>query len=348
MPDKPITHLEFLAKFPTLRRQPVYAVVGSDTFNSEIVVKTILEKYETAGASDFDSAVLHSDSDAVATAIDHLETMPFLAKYKIVVVKEFDKYSAKETEPFKSYLQNPASTSILIITAEKLDARTVFYKTLIKSGTVIECKPPYSANDILRWLRVEISKQNIKMEAEAQQYFANSIEMDYRIAAMELEKVILYTKNAGFIRLSDVRNCIGISKKNKIFDLQNALGSKNTTLALQVLENLIAHEDTSKIGVFTTVMLTRFFTTIWKVHACRDRNLSDQEITNHHLPEVFFSFRRDYLKYAGNYNQAALRKVFSLLLQTDIDLKSLGVRPEILLEMLIYKIIQAGKEYAVS
>jgi DNA polymerase-3 subunit delta len=349
MPDKPISHFEFLKTFPKAKKLLVYVILGMDSYYSEIVLKAIVGHFQPNGADDYDTVTLYGDSDSVSTALDNLETIPFLAKYKIVIMKDFDQYTAKQIEPLKKYLQNVSPTSVLILMAEKLDARTTFYKELLKQSVVVECKPPYQVNDMIAWLINELSLRNMRMEAEAQFYFANSIDLDYRIAAMEVEKLLLAVDKAPLIRLSDVKNCIGISKKNKIFDLQNAIGAVNLKLSLQIMENLMANEDTNKIGVFTVVMLTRFFTTIWKVHACRSKNLSDQEISNQHLSEIFFSFRKDYLKFANSYNEKALRKIFGLLLQADVDLKSLNVRPEILLEMLIYKIVViAGGENAVS
>ena len=91
-------------------------------------------------------------------------------------------------------------------------------------------------------------------------------------------------------------------------------------------------------AIFIIAMLTRFFSLIWKVVALRKKNLSDSEITTRHLMEIYIKYRSDYIKFASNYSKKDIEKVFSMLLQTDVDLKSLNTKEEIILETLIYNI----------
>ena len=338
---KHISASEFLSKIIPSK---LYLIYGTDEYFKEKILKKLLVKYSTPGTEDFDRSILHASNTSIDQLIEQLDTLPFMAEQRVVVIKGLETYSAKDNTKLDKYLKASELRNILIILSEKIDARTSLIKTCQKNGVVIQSKPPYNANDILRWLRMKLSDDNIQMESQAQQLFANSIELDYLIAAMELEKLIIYTKKADRIKLDDVQKCVGISKKNKVFDLQNAIGEASYKKAMQVLENIVANEDANKIGVFIIIMLTRFFTTIWKIHALRAQNISDQEILNQHLPEVFFSFRKDYFKYAISFSTKKLRLVYSVLLETDIKLKSLNVRNEILLSMMIYNIIQIARE----
>ncbi len=80
MQNKPVPHFAFLKDFPKAKKQAVYAIVGTDSYHSEIVMKTIASRFQTQDASEFDFISLHSDSESVSAILDHLETMPFLAK----------------------------------------------------------------------------------------------------------------------------------------------------------------------------------------------------------------------------------------------------------------------------
>ncbi len=173
------------------------------------------------------------------------------------------------------------------------------------------------------------------MNSAAINLFAESIDPDYLTASNELEKLQLLTKDSGRISIDDVAESVGRSKTNSVFELQNSLGAKNLKRSMQIVENML---DNNEPGVYILVMLNRFFISLWKINALRKRNLSDAEIMKRHMMDIFQSKRESYLKFSANYNKHRLTKVFSLLLQADIDLKSLNVKEEILIEILIHKI----------
>ncbi|MCD4818283.1 MAG: DNA polymerase III subunit delta [Candidatus Cloacimonetes bacterium] len=335
---------EFFGQFSYLKTNTNYLIFGNENYLKDRVLSQILAEFTDENSSDFDKTILYGDSTSPSIILENLEMLPFLAKKRITVLKDLDYFKANELNRIKTYFQNPLSSSVFIILADKIDARTSFYKDFCKIGITINCKPPYSSTDIMRWLRSELQKNKKRMDNEAMQFFSNSIELDFLIAANEFEKLILISRDSNFISLSDVKQSVGFSRKNKIFDLQNTIGSKRKKESLEILQNLIENEDASKIGVILVTILTRFFTKLWMINALRVRNNSDREIVDQHLRDVFYKYRNSYLGFANNYNLKKLPKVFDLLLQADIDLKSLNLKAEILLEILIFKILKIGNE----
>jgi DNA polymerase III delta subunit len=140
-----------------------------------------------------------------------------------------------------------------------------------------------------------------------------------------------------------VEEVVGRSKTNKIFDLQNAIGARNLKKSLSVLDNMINNDDPNKIIIYVITMLGRYFLIIWKILVLRAKSISNSEIANWHLKEIFFKFRNDYLQASQNYSHSEIKKVMSLLLQADIDAKSLNIKEEIILQKLIFEICLAGK-----
>lgn len=333
--QKVYQHYEFLREFGKQKPDPAYLIYGPENYLKDKVLKTITEKFKTPGSEEFDVITIYGDESLSVNVLEQLEMMPFIAKHRIVILKNFDKMIASEKNLIAEYTENPVQTSILILTAEKNDERIIANRTISEKAVNINCRSPYNADDIARWLRAELRERNITMDNESISLFSNSIETDYLIAANELKKLIIYTKNSGNITLNDVIESVGKSKTNKIFDLQNAIGNKHLTRSLQILENMILNNESA---IFIIAMLTRFFSLIWKVVALRKKNLSDSEITTRHLMEIYIKYRSDYIKFASNYSKKDIEKVFSMLLQADVDLKSLNTKEEIILETLVYNI----------
>ena len=333
-----IPHYEFLRNFPSQKTQPVYYIFGPENYLKDIVQKEITKKYKSPGSEEFDYIVLHADTDSAMNALEQLEMMPFLAKHRLVILKNFDTMKASDKNLIAEYVQNPVSTSILVLLAEKIDERVKANKIISENAIKIICRSPYNSTDILRWLNNETKEKKIFMDNDSKELFTRSIEFNYQLAASELEKLIIYTKGKRNITIDDVRETVGKSRTNKIYDLQNEIGKRNLQNSLSILENMIANNESA---VFVIIMLSTFFQSIWKIKALQKSNISNSEIESRYLPEILYFARKDRIAFAKNYSDNTLSIIFSLLLQADIDAKSLNLKDEIILEILIYKIIKS-------
>ncbi|MCF7793348.1 MAG: DNA polymerase III subunit delta [Candidatus Cloacimonetes bacterium] len=330
-----IPHYEFLREFKHQKPAPVYYVVGTEAYLKDKVYHAIKARFCDDDSDDFDFTLLYGDSDESVQALENLEMSPFLAETRLVVIKNFDQMNANGKNQIAKYCEKPSKTSILVLIADKSDGRSNANKIIEKEAVTISCRRPYSSDDIVRWLRTELRVKNIKMDNQAINRFAGSIEPDYLIASNELEKLIIYTKNRGTINSDEVEEVIGKSKTNKIFDLQDAIGKRNLKNAARILDNMLMNNEPA---VYIITMLSRFFVQIWKVLALRRRSISDSEISGRYLNDVFYKYRNDYLNYADSYTLSETKKSLSLLLQADIDAKSLNINEDILLYMLLFKI----------
>lgn len=332
---KSLRHYEFFKKFKKSNPQPCYLIYGEEYFLREKVLATIIKAFSTPGAEDFDQVSLYGDEEIGAEAIENLEMLPFLGSYKITIIRDFHKLKNDDKILISEYCKNPSSSSILILVSEKIDKRKKAEKEIFSASLNIECKKPYNANDIKNWLESELRSKNKTMNPKVMNIFANSIEPDYMLASNELEKLIIYTKDSKDITEQAVYDCVGYSKTNKIFDLQNSLGNSDLKKSILIVENMLENNES---GVFVIVMLSRYFSILWKIQVLRKRGFSGSEISAKYLNDLFYSFRSDYINQAQKFSISKLREIFDLLLQADIDLKSIAIEEKIILEILLYKI----------
>ncbi len=337
---KQIPHYEFLKTFARQKEQPAYHIIGTEVYLVDKVLQKILDRFIIPGSEEFDFITMYGDTNSGSQVVEQLEMLPFLAKNKLVIIKYFNQMKVSDKNLIAAYLENPVPTSILIITSEKADARTNAGKLIAEHAVNILCRSPYSADDLYKWLRSEIYKKQLKMDNEAMQLFASSVPLDFMTANNELEKLIIFTKNSGKISASDIKETIGHTKTDKVFDLQNAIGARNLKHSLVVLDNILSNEEPGKVAVFIIMMLTRFYTHLWKVNSLRKSSISESEIESRYLSDVFFKYRHEYLDFANNYSLAQIRSAFSLLLQADTDAKSLNVKLDIILHSLIFKLVK--------
>ena len=338
-------HYEFSNEFNELSIPPAYLIYGADNYQKDKMQKMITEKFSDIDSNDFDFVIFYGDEyDGKKKPIDileQLESPPFLAKRRVVVLKNFDAMQADNISLIAKYLQKPLKTSILILIGEKIDKRVKANKIIVEASINIQCYPPYNVSSISQWVRSELIKKKIKMDIRAIDLFVNSIELDYLIASNELEKLIIYSRNSGTISIEDVQETVGKSQKKKVFDLQNSISKKNLKSSLIIIENMFTNTN-EKIGIFVVTMLTRYFITIWKISSLRRKNLSDSEISSRYLKDIFYKFRSNYFEAADFYTIKEIKGILTLLYQADFDLKSKNIDEKIILEPMIINICKGN------
>ncbi len=326
---------EFMSVHLNYKKDLLFYIYGQENYLKEKVLQTLIKAMHIKVNDEFDFLTLYGDECQAETILEQVEMMPFLAEKRVLVVRDFEKIKADERKKLIPYLNDPAETSVLIILDDKPDKKYAVYKTILEKSISVQCKQPYSPVDLRVWLNDELKMRGLIFEGRATDLFINSIPLDYFTAFNELDKLALYIGTRKNITYEDVLSCVCKNKVYTIFELQNAIGKKDVTISLSILDNLLENDEAA---VMMTTMLARFFTLIWKVNACRKNKIGDSEIMSYHLNEVHNFFRKDYMLFANKYPQPKLRKVFALLLKADADLKSLNVKENILMEMLVYNI----------
>lgn len=145
--------------------------------------------------------------------------------------KEDNKKEGKNNsswERFAHYLNAPAeqTTIVLCYRYKKLDKRSTAYKAIDKVGTVYEQKKLYESQ-IAQWIATYVRQKGHSITEKCAMLIANTINNDRAKLINELDKVMTMLPEGGVINDAAVEKYMGISKDYNIFELQDAIGSRN-------------------------------------------------------------------------------------------------------------------------
>ncbi len=331
------TSTQFLNIIDSHQLSNVYFIYGEDHFLSDKIIKQLVNKFTTPEGREFDFVNLYGEEITSENIIEQLDMFPFLAEYKVVVVRGFEQMKDKDRTNIAEYIHNIPSSSILIVQCESIKANTRIFKAFDKFFT-INAKAPAGYWEIEKWLSAELRKLRIIAPKDAISLFSSKIEADYYTAYNELNKLLIYVGNKNVITKEDVETCMGDNRASSIFELQHAIGKRNKNKALMILHNYLEAEE-GKNSILLIVMLNRFFITIWKIKFLIFKGMSRSEIQSSHIPEVHYSFKNDYLDYANNYRNIKMSSIFDLLLKCDYKLKSTDLEVKLLLTKLVVELI---------
>ncbi len=262
-----------------------------------------------------------------ADVLDQAQTMPFLSKWRLLVVTNIHETPAAVQKQMVSYLAAPNPSTCLVMTATKLDSRTKFAQALKKSGDIVQFWKLFE-RDLPQWVSRRAKHYGYNMPLQTAAYLAEVVGNELRQLDNELKKVFAYA-NEKALTTDIVEKVVGDVRERNIFELVDAVGSGNVINALRILNQLLIEgEQPLKI----LALVTRQFRLLWKTKASlsEHKSLSARQIATN----IGVSPRtaENLLRQVRRFSQVTLKKGIKRLYAVDLALKSSTNSPKVLLE----------------
>jgi DNA polymerase III subunit delta len=316
--------------------KPVYFLCGEEAHYidliSDFIEKNVLEESE----KEFNQTVVYGKDTDLGGILALAKQFPMMSEYNVVIVKEaqnlkeLNKTVSDDDTPSKGstasgqqllaqYLANPQPSTILVFAYKykTLDKRSALAKVLQKKAVYLETKKLYD-NQLPEWINTYVKEKNHSIGPKASYLLAEFLGNDLSKISNEIDKLLINLPTGQEITPELVQDNIGISKDYNIFELQDALASKDILKANRIIQHFAANEKEHAAPMVLST-LYGYFTKILKYHFLPDKS----KFAAAQGLGVNPFFVDGYAKAAVNYNSAKLKQVFSYL--KEYDLKSKGV-----------------------
>lgn len=260
----------------------------------------------------------------------------------------------------------------LVLTAEVVDQRRTLFKRLSDLGFIIDCgvrsKKAWETQmnpEVARAKIREVVKDGKKsIDPDAVTAIVERTGTSMRALQSELEKILLYVGTRPTVTTTDVMAVLSSSREANVFDLTNALSSRDAGQALAALRSLsaqrepiprilgtIANEIRSLL-VARCVLDARFAGQVDPAMAFpafqarilpRLKEASEGDDGSAAQLAEMHPFRAfQMLRSASRFSQAELLRALGILHETDLTLKTSGHPEGLLLEQLLITICGGG------
>lgn len=231
--------------------RPLYVLYGTEKYRMNEFVQYIMqaavpEEHRDLAVTKMDTAEMPIDA-----VVEEADTLPFLVDRKLILVKDQTIFaSGKEgkiehrTDRLLAYMDSPNETSILIflVQADKLDERKKLVKVAKTADAVIAFQP-FSAEELMSWVRKQAEKLGTKIEEQAVEALLNSAGTQLQSLSAELEKLSMYTGKGGTITAETVSQLITKNTEQNVFQLVEDVISKRTDRAVSTLYELLKQRE---------------------------------------------------------------------------------------------------------
>jgi DNA polymerase-3 subunit delta len=287
---------------------------------------------------DFNLTLFYGRDFKANQIVEQARTFPVFSERRLVIIKNLHEASADQLDGLLPYIEDPVPETVLLLTAEKIDARRKIYQLLKKTGTVIEFKKIYD-NQLPSFVRELAKSSNMILTGGALKLFCKRVGTNLVEVQGELEKLAGYLGERDLADESDVAAIVSDARIESVFDLTDALGQGDSSTALKLLDRLLAE---GQAPLMVLAMMTRHFRQMWKI-----RELTAQEVPQREMPKrvgVSPYFLKGLMQQACRFESRHYRQVFSRFLATDQALKSSGGEPRMHLEQLVLEIAGMGRK----
>lgn len=217
-------------------------------------LKRMDTRLAASGEAEFnrDEHGLQNSFPEPAALLSSLDTLPFAADFRLVVLHNVDKAPKPLTGQIVSYLEAPNPTTVLVMTAVKLASNTRLYKAVAQLGSqaVIDCKPK-RAYELPALVQRMAAARQLQLDMAAAQELVLRLGESRVLIDKELERLSLTFKGKDYIGAEDIRAQVRQTAAPSIWQLIDVVSDRQPAAAMKMLQLM---DKESEMGIFINLV----------------------------------------------------------------------------------------------
>lgn len=287
----------------------VYLYYGKDEFLVQMKLDEKVKSFDVDEININKYDLLENTSEDV---LEDLRTISFFSNNKIVIVKNLDNV-LKDDEylinEWINYLSKPNDDVILLIVLDELiDQKLPLGKALLNYAFIEEVKV-LGKDDYPNYVAKMAKKYNYKIDEDAILELVERTNNDLTMISQELEKLVLFNYDTKHINKESVVLMVNRNLEENIYELTNAVVSRNINKAIEVFYDLMARNE-EPIRILN--QLANKFRELLHVKLLIDKGYTQDQVSKHFnmapgktyyviksARQISFSVLEDYIKRLG-------------------------------------------------
>lgn len=334
--------LDIWKKISKKQIDPVYLLYGTEAFlineTKQILIDHVLDEEE----KDFNLSVYDLEETPIEAALEDAETFPFMGEKRLVILQNPVFLTSEKTKgkvehnlaKLEEYLSQPAPYSIVVFSApyEKLDERKKVTKELKRKAAVVEAKK-LTEQELVVWVKERAALNNVEIEKDAIELLLSLAGTNLFMLTSEIDKLALYAGENRSINKDIVDRLTARSLEQNIFSLVDKVVRRNVEGALRIYYDLLKQNE-EPIKILSVI--SGQFRLIYQVKELSRKGYGQQQIAGTlkiHPFRVKLAAGQ-----AGSFSDEELMRIIKLLADADYQMKTGGMRKEMLIEMILFQI----------
>lgn len=300
-------------------RDKIYYLYGDDPLLLEQAITRAIETVISGAPIDFNYDLFYPSS-TIEEIRDAISTVPFMAKRRLVVIKDFHQFLESTINNLLPYLENPPDTTCIMILSQKAPKKEFKMRCKTYDLNLSEREMPSFVKELAAQKGVRLNDDAIKLLLEFIGY-------DTGLLSMEIDKLTHLGKKT--ITDKDIISSIVMTRQFTSFELINCLLEGKKEKALRILMAMFDQGNAVEVATLMLGALNwqfREFYNLWLQNGKRPERMNDKKYKTlvNHLP---------------SYNEGRFYNIFKALHNADVMIKT-GGRPELVMAVLLINLLE--------
>jgi len=354
----------FVSELESRKLRAAYVFVGDEAFFRKRFRNAILQHLVPAELRDFSIFEFDLAENDLAEVLDRARTPSLMAPFQIFFVRGVKNLFGRGSNDEKlaaieDYCKNPNPDALIVFVADHIsipaDVRRMEMQDKERYQRIRETMGQYCGivelarveeGEAVRWIAEYCGSRSVpvKIEPDGARELVDALGGDMMMISNELEKLMLYVGAKNRITLGDVETMVLSAKQRSLYELTDAISSKERVRALEVLDAILSSGDGEEAAIGHIYMLAKTFRQMLVI---LERNVRDQRML---WAALWQGFRvppfaaDDIIKQARRYkSRRELTRAIRLVAKADLALRSNPVSKRMVLERLVMDLTAEAK-----
>jgi DNA polymerase-3 subunit delta len=354
----------FVSELESRKLRPAYVFVGDEAFFRKRFRDAILEHLVPTDLRDFSIFDFDLADNDLAEVLDRARTPSLMAPFQVFFVRGvknlFGRGSNEEKlSAIEAYCKNPNPDAMIVFVADHIsipaDVRRMEMQDKERYQRIRETMGQYCGivelarveeGEAVRWISEYCASRSVpvKMDPDGARELVDALGGDMMMISNELEKLMLYVGARNRITLGDVETMVLAAKQRSLYELTDAISSKDRVRALEVLDAILSSGEGEEASIGHIYMLAKTFRQMLVI---LERNVRDQRML---WAALWQGFRvppfaaDDIIEQARRYkSRRELTRAIRLVAKADLALRSNPVSKRMVLERLVINLTTEPK-----
>jgi len=344
----------FVSELESHQLRPAYVFVGDEAFFRKRFRDAIIEHLVPRDLRDFSVFEFDLAENDLAEVLDRARTPSLMAPFQVFFVRGVKSLfgrgpNEEKLAAIQDYCKNPNPDALLVFVADHIsisaDVRRMEMQDKERYQRIRETMGTYCGivelarveeGEAVRWISDFCTSRAVKIDADGARELVDALGGDMMMISNELEKLMLYVGARNRITLGDVETMVLAAKQRSLYELTDAISSKDRVRALEVLDAMLSSGDGEEAAIGHIYMLAKTFRQMLVIF---ERNVRDQRML---WAALWQGFRvppfaaDDIIKQARRYkSRRDLTRAIRLVAKADLALRSNPVSKRMVLERLV-------------
>jgi DNA polymerase-3 subunit delta len=221
---------------------PLYLFNGDDALKQATLLERLQQRLAADGDLTMNSQVFAANEIPSADfLLNALNTIPFGAPLRLVVIKDADTLPKTLQETLVTYARRPSETTVLVLVAKKLSTASRLYKAITGHNwqSVVDCGSK-KRSELPALIRSMERGKGVDITPDAARLLVEWVGTSTVALDTEVGKLAAIAKAAGSDRIEseDVECNVARLVEPKPWDLTNALALRDAALCLRLADRM--------------------------------------------------------------------------------------------------------------